>query len=119
MQKLTDRQRQAMEQIEQRGKGKQQPQSEAYYFLSFSIPDEPIKRMISQASHYKIPATVRGLIENNMEKTTAKMFELVKDNNQGAWLSIQNRLSVSILMLFPRWLFSVVRNSMWFTVISV
>ncbi|HBL7007489.1 type-F conjugative transfer system pilin assembly protein TrbC [Citrobacter sp. RHB35-C17] len=83
MQKLTDRQRQAMEQIEQRGKGKQQPQSEAYYFLSFSIPDEPIKRMISQASHYKIPATVRGLIENNMEKTTAKMFELVKDNNQG------------------------------------
>lgn len=83
MDALTQRQQAAMAQIEKRGQGERPPEGDAYYFLSFSLPDEALGRLIDQASRYQIPATIRGLIDNNMQKTTAKMFDLVKENNRG------------------------------------
>ena len=80
---LTQRQQAALSQLEMRGQGERPPEGEAYYFLSFSLPDEALGRLIDQASRYAIPATVRGLIDNNMQKTTAKMFDLVKETNRG------------------------------------
>ncbi|HDX8940548.1 TPA: type-F conjugative transfer system pilin assembly protein TrbC [Klebsiella michiganensis] len=80
---LTQRQQAALSQLEMRGQGERPPEGEAYYFLSFSLPDEALGRLIDQASRYAIPATIRGLIDNNMQKTTAKMFDLVKETNRG------------------------------------
>lgn len=80
---LTERQQAALARLENRGKGERQPEGQAFYFLSFSLPDEALGRMIDQASRYDIPATIRGLVENNMQKTTEKMFDLVKQNNRG------------------------------------
>lgn len=83
MDTLTQRQQAAMAQLEMRGQGARPPEGDAYYFLSFSLPDEALGRLIDQASQYQIPATIRGLIDNNMQKTTAKMFDLVKQTNRG------------------------------------
>ncbi|HAV8936375.1 TPA: type-F conjugative transfer system pilin assembly protein TrbC [Escherichia coli] len=80
---LTQRQQAALSQLEMRGQGERPPEGDAYYFLSFSLPDEALGRLIDQASRYAIPATIRGLIDNNMQKTTAKMFDLVKETNRG------------------------------------
>jgi conjugal transfer pilus assembly protein TrbC len=83
MDALTQRQKAAMAQLEMRGQGERPPEGDAYYFLSFSLPDEALGRLIDQASQYQIPATIRGLIDNNMQKTTEKMFDLVKETNRG------------------------------------
>lgn len=80
---LTQRQQAALSQLEMRGQGARAAEGDAYYFLSFSLPDAALGRLIDQASRYGIPATVRGLIDNNMQKTTAKMFDLVKETNRG------------------------------------
>lgn len=83
MNALTQRQQAALSQLERRGQGERAPEGEANYFLSFSLPDEALGRLIDQASRYDIPATIRGLIDNNMQKTTAKLFDLVKETNRG------------------------------------
>lgn len=83
MDTLTQRQQAALSQLEMRGQGDRAPEGDAYYFLSFSLPDDALSRLIDQASQYQIPATIRGLIDNNMQKTTEKMFELVKQTNRG------------------------------------
>ncbi len=36
------------------------PRQGALYFVSFSIPEEGLKRMLGETRHYGIPATLRG-----------------------------------------------------------
>ena len=43
---------------------KDKPQQGAVYFVSFSIPEEGLKRMLSETRHYGIPATLRGMVNN-------------------------------------------------------
>lgn len=61
--------------------GQQKPQ--AIFFVSFSMPDLSLKQIIYDASKYQIPVVIRGLYQNSFRKTLEKIFELVKDNNQG------------------------------------
>ncbi|MGM1332294.1 type-F conjugative transfer system pilin assembly protein TrbC, partial [Klebsiella michiganensis] len=51
----------------------------ALYFVSFSIPEEGLKRMLHETRQYGIPATLRGLINNDMKTTTDAVLQLVKD----------------------------------------
>jgi len=55
----------------------------AIVFVSFSMPDLSLKQIINDAARYQMPVVVRGLIANSFKKTAAKIFELVKGNNQG------------------------------------
>ncbi|WP_323612706.1 type-F conjugative transfer system pilin assembly protein TrbC [Pectobacterium versatile] len=52
----------------------------AIYFVSLGIPGEGLKQMLRDASRYEIPATIRGLLENDLRKTASVMFELSKDD---------------------------------------
>lgn len=58
---------------------KDKPQQGAVYFVSFSIPEEGLKRMLGETRQYGIPATLRGLINNDMRTTTDAVLQLVKD----------------------------------------
>lgn len=59
------------------------PQStpDAVYFVSFSIPEEGLKPMLADARRFGIPATIRGLIDNDFRKTASAMFDLAKTDN--------------------------------------
>lgn len=59
------------------------PTPKAIIFVSFSMPDLSLKQIIKDAARYQIPVVVRGLIANSFKKTAARIFELVKGNNQG------------------------------------
>lgn len=52
----------------------------AVYFVSFSIPPEGLKPMLADARRFGIPATIRGLIENDFRKTASAMFELARQD---------------------------------------
>ncbi|MFJ5375140.1 type-F conjugative transfer system pilin assembly protein TrbC [Pectobacterium versatile] len=52
----------------------------AIYFVSLGIPHEGLKQMLRDANRYEIPATIRGLLENDLRKTASAMFELSKDD---------------------------------------
>lgn len=47
--------------------------------LSPSIPEEGLKRMLHETRQYGIPATLRGLVNNDMRTTTDAVLQLVKD----------------------------------------
>lgn len=56
----------------------------AVYFVSLSIPKEGLKPMLNDARRFGIPATLRGLKENDFRKTAAAVYDLAKeDNNAG------------------------------------
>lgn len=55
------------------------PTEGALYFVSFSIPEEGLKRILHETTHYAIPATLRGLVDNDMKTTTDEVMALVKD----------------------------------------
>ena len=57
----------------------EKPAEGALYFVSFSIPEEGLKRMLHETRQYGIPATLRGLINNDMRTTTDAVLQLVKD----------------------------------------
>ncbi len=59
----------------QRGK----PQQGALYFVSFSIPEEGLKRMLGETRHYGIPATLRGMVNNDLKTTAEAVLSLVND----------------------------------------
>ncbi len=46
---------------------KDKPQQGAVYFVSFSIPEEGLKRMLGETRHYGIPATLRGMVNNDLK----------------------------------------------------
>ena len=54
----------------------------AIYFVSLGIPREGLLPMLKEAQRYKIPPTLRGLINNDMRQTAAAMFELSKEDKE-------------------------------------
>lgn len=58
---------------------KDKPQQGAVYFVSFSIPEEGLKRMLGETRHYGIPATLRGMVNNDLKATAEAVLSLVKD----------------------------------------
>ncbi|HAH3761335.1 TPA: type-F conjugative transfer system pilin assembly protein TrbC [Escherichia coli] len=54
-------------------------QQGAVYFVSFSIPEEGLKRMLGETRHYGIPATLRGMVNNDLKTTAEAVLSLVKD----------------------------------------
>lgn len=52
----------------------------AVYFVSLSIPEEGLLPMLADAHRFGIPATLRGLVDNDFRKTAAAIFELSKKN---------------------------------------
>ncbi|MEX7793734.1 type-F conjugative transfer system pilin assembly protein TrbC [Klebsiella pneumoniae] len=64
---------------QQKAANQEKPAEETLYFVSFSIPEEGLKRMLHETRQYGIPATLRGLINNDMRTTTDAVLQLVKD----------------------------------------
>ena len=64
---------------QQKAANQEKPAEGALYFVSFSIPEEGLKRMLHETRQYGIPATLRGLINNDMRTTTDAVLQLVKD----------------------------------------
>ena len=58
---------------------KDKPQQGAVYFVSFSIPEEGLKRMLGETRRYGIPATLRGMVNNDLKATAEVVLSLVKD----------------------------------------
>ncbi|EDT7035988.1 type-F conjugative transfer system pilin assembly protein TrbC [Salmonella enterica subsp. enterica] len=56
------------------------PRQGALYFVSFSIPEEGLKRMLGETRHYGIPATLRGMVNNDLKTTAEAVLSLVKDD---------------------------------------
>jgi conjugal transfer pilus assembly protein TrbC len=52
----------------------------AIYFVSLGIPHEGLLPMLQDAHRYGIPATLRGLLRNDMRQTAAAIFELTKED---------------------------------------
>lgn len=56
----------------------------AIYFVSLGLPREGLLPMLQDATRYGIPATLRGLVNNDLRQTANAMYELSKtDNNVG------------------------------------
>lgn len=64
---------------QQKAANQEKPAEGALYFVSFSIPEEGLKRMLHETRQYGIPATLRGLVNNDMKTTTDAVLQLVKD----------------------------------------
>lgn len=71
------------QQQRQKLEGEEKPVPRAQYFLSFSIPPEGIKPLIDDAARLQIPATLRGLINNDLKQTVTAIYDLVKDEKRG------------------------------------
>lgn len=56
-----------------------QPAENALYFVSFSIPADGLKQMLQETRRFGIPATVRGLVNNNLRETVQRVQALVQD----------------------------------------
>ncbi|MFV4853049.1 type-F conjugative transfer system pilin assembly protein TrbC [Citrobacter freundii] len=52
----------------------------AIYFVSLGLPREGLLPMLRDANRYGIPATLRGLVNNDMRQTAATIFELAKED---------------------------------------
>lgn len=55
------------------------PVQGAVYFVSFSIPEEGLKRMLGETRLYGIPATLRGMLNNDLKTTADAVLSLVRD----------------------------------------
>ena len=64
---------------QQKAANQEKPSEGALYFVSFSIPEEGLKRMLHETKQYSIPATLRGLVNNDMKATTDAVMNLVND----------------------------------------
>jgi len=70
----------AAAQAEQNSATRQTPR--AVYFVSLGIPEEGLLPMLADARRFGIPATLRGLLNNDFRQTAEKMFELSKKDKQ-------------------------------------
>lgn len=52
----------------------------AIYFVSMGLPREGLLPMLKDANRYGIPATLRGLVNNDLRQTASAMFELAKED---------------------------------------
>lgn len=55
------------------------PDTGAIYFVSFSIPEAGLQRMLAETRRYAIPATLRGLVNNDMKQTVDAVSQLVQN----------------------------------------
>lgn len=55
------------------------PAQGALYLVSFSIPEEGLKRMLHESKRFAIPATLRGMVNNDMRETVSRVQALVTD----------------------------------------
>ncbi|WP_449632466.1 type-F conjugative transfer system pilin assembly protein TrbC [Rahnella aceris] len=58
------------------------PTPQALYFVSLGIPEEGLLPMFADARRFGIPATLRGLLDNDFRKTASVMFELSKKDKE-------------------------------------
>lgn len=58
------------------------PTPRAVYFVSLGIPEEGLLPMLADARRFGIPATLRGLLNNDFRQTAEKMFELSRKDKQ-------------------------------------
>ncbi|EGF6448565.1 type-F conjugative transfer system pilin assembly protein TrbC [Salmonella enterica subsp. enterica] len=59
--------------------GKEKTREGTFYFVSFSIPEEGLRRMLGETRRYGIPATLRGMVDNDLKTTADAVQSLVKD----------------------------------------
>jgi conjugal transfer pilus assembly protein TrbC len=59
------------------------PVPQALYFVSFSIPQTGLKRLILDADRFGIPATLRGMINNDMRQTANAVLQRVNEDQRG------------------------------------
>lgn len=57
------------------------PTHGALYFVSLAIPQEGLKRMLTEARRYDIPTTLRGMVDNDMKTTATAVMALVQDGS--------------------------------------
>lgn len=62
---------------------RRKPAPRALYFVSFSIPEEGLIRMLPEARALGIPALVNGLIDNDFRKTANAVFRVAREKNSG------------------------------------
>ncbi|OAD97952.1 type-F conjugative transfer system pilin assembly protein TrbC [Pantoea sp. OXWO6B1] len=70
----------AAAQAEQNSASRETPR--AVYFVSLGIPQEGLLPMLEDARRFGIPATIRGLVDNDFRKTASMMFDLSKKDKQ-------------------------------------
>jgi conjugal transfer pilus assembly protein TrbC len=56
----------------------EKPATGALYFVSFSVPETGLKRMLHETRAYHIPALLRGLVDNSMPATVQAVRTLVE-----------------------------------------
>ncbi|WP_159282625.1 type-F conjugative transfer system pilin assembly protein TrbC [Rahnella variigena] len=56
---------------------------QALYFVSFSMPEDGLKALVLEADRLRIPATLRGLINNDFRQTANAVLKLVNDDKRG------------------------------------
>ncbi|UCQ29569.1 type-F conjugative transfer system pilin assembly protein TrbC (plasmid) [Edwardsiella tarda] len=61
----------------------EKPQPKALYFVSFSIPEAALIRMLPEAQQLGIPTLVNGLVDNDFRKTVETVFRLARETNNG------------------------------------
>jgi len=59
------------------------PAPQALYFVSFSIPKEGLAQMVADAHRLRIPAVLRGMVDNDMRVTANAVLDLLKENPKG------------------------------------
>lgn len=52
----------------------------AVYFVSLGLPREGLLPALKEANRFGIPATLRGLVNNDIRQTASAMFELAKED---------------------------------------
>jgi conjugal transfer pilus assembly protein TrbC len=71
------------QQQNQQFKGEEKAVPKALYFVSFSIPEEGLKIMVNDADRLHIPATLRGMVNNDMRQTANAVLRLVTEDKRG------------------------------------
>lgn len=66
-------------QQQQQQAGQNKPNTGAIYFVSFSIPEAGLQRMLAETRRYGIPTTLRGLVNNDMKQTVDAVSQLVQN----------------------------------------
>jgi conjugal transfer pilus assembly protein TrbC len=67
--------------LKQRQDLQDKPTHGALYFVSFAIPQTGLKRMLTEARRFDIPATLRGMVNNDMKTTATAVTGLVQDGS--------------------------------------
>lgn len=71
------------QQQRQQFEGEEKAVPKALYFVSFSIPEEGLKAMVNDADRFHIPATLRGMVNNDMRQTANAVLRLVTEDKRG------------------------------------